>query len=303
MLPVRFREVGTIATVGVRTVTAVVLTQGTRPAELERAVRSLLAQAEPGRIAVDVVVVGNGVATVGLPASLPHRFVPLPDNVGIPEGRNIGARHATGELLAFLDDDAELLGTDVLRRAIDHVDRMPDVGAVAWRLVDEHARTARRHVPRLGGESAGRSGRVTAFLGGAVVLRRESWQRAGGYLGDLFYAMEETDLGWRLADLGQCVWYDAEALVFHPASTPTRHPESVRRTARNRAWIAHRNLPLPVALAYLTTWWVLSTRRTRAPGLVAGAMWRGWRTAPGPRAPISWRAVLRLTRLGRLPVV
>lgn len=299
----RFREVGTIATVGVRTVTAVVLTQGTRPAELERAVRSLLAQSEPGRIAVDVVVVGNGVAAVDLPASLRHRFVALPENVGIPEGRNIGARHATGDFLAFLDDDAEILGTDVFRRSIDHVDRMPDVGAVAWRLIDEHARTAQRHVPRLGRGSADRSGRVTAFLGGAALFRRDSWERAGGYLGELFYAMEETELGWRLADLGQCVWYDAEALVFHPASTPARHPQSLRRTARNRAWIAHRTLPMPMAVAYLATWWVLSALRTRAPGLVASAMWQGWRTAPGPRAPISWRAVLLLTRRGRPPVV
>src|SRR3954447_19900448 len=61
----------------------VVLTQGRRPAELEHAVRSILVQED---VDTDVVVVGNGWAPSGLPDGV--RGVSLPENVGIPAGRN-----------------------------------------------------------------------------------------------------------------------------------------------------------------------------------------------------------------------
>jgi GT2 family glycosyltransferase len=115
--------------------------------------------------------------------------------------------------------------------------------------------------------------------------------------------MEETDLAWRLADLGKEIWYDAGARVFHPASTPERHPESVRRTAMNRAWIAHRNLPAPLVVTYLTAWWAITSIRTRQPRFVASSMWSGWRGAPGRRQPIGWHTVLALSKRGRPPTI
>ena len=82
---------------------AVVLTQGRRPAELGAAVGSLLAQRG---VEVDVVVVGNGWAPEGLPDGV--RTVHLPEDVGIPGGRNAGVGAVSGDLLFFLDDDARL---------------------------------------------------------------------------------------------------------------------------------------------------------------------------------------------------
>ena len=63
---------------------------------------------------VDVVVVGNGWSPEGLPADV--RSVALAENVGIPAGRNVGAAEATGDVLLFLDDDAELVGDRPARR-------------------------------------------------------------------------------------------------------------------------------------------------------------------------------------------
>jgi GT2 family glycosyltransferase len=91
----------------------VVLSQGTRPGELSKAVGSVLAQRS---VDLDCVVVGNGWSPSDLPAGV--RSVALPENVGIPEGRNIGAAEVTGDVLLFLDDDAELVGTDLLASVV-----------------------------------------------------------------------------------------------------------------------------------------------------------------------------------------
>ncbi|MGL5909777.1 MAG: glycosyltransferase family 2 protein, partial [Phycicoccus sp.] len=92
-------------------IAAVVLSMGDRPEQLRTALAGLLAQRD---VDVDVVVVGNGWRPEGLPAGV--RAVHEPDNLGIPEGRNVGAHVARGDLLFFYDDDASLPTDDVLAR-------------------------------------------------------------------------------------------------------------------------------------------------------------------------------------------
>ena len=81
----------------------VVLTMGTRPDDLDRGLRSLLAQEG---VVTDIVVVGNSWDPTGLPDGV--RTLHLPENVGIPAGRNAGVPLVEGDLLFFLDDDAWL---------------------------------------------------------------------------------------------------------------------------------------------------------------------------------------------------
>ncbi len=81
----------------------VVLTMGSRPADLDRGLRSLLAQRD---VDLDVVVVGNGWQPTGLPDGVKAHG--LPENLGIPAGRNAGVPLVSGDLLFFLDDDASL---------------------------------------------------------------------------------------------------------------------------------------------------------------------------------------------------
>jgi len=71
----------------------VVLSQGNRPNELDVTLRAVLAQRD---VDVDVLVVGNGWEPTGLPEAV--RSLSLADNVGVPEGRNIGARAVTGDV-------------------------------------------------------------------------------------------------------------------------------------------------------------------------------------------------------------
>jgi len=77
----------------------VVLTMGDRPEALDRALSSALAQSVP----MDVLVLANGCGPVAVPAGV--RLEILPDNLGIPGGRNEGVRRTSADLLLFLDDD------------------------------------------------------------------------------------------------------------------------------------------------------------------------------------------------------
>jgi GT2 family glycosyltransferase len=129
---------------------------------------------------------------------------------------------------------------------------------------------------------------------------------AGGLPGAFFYAHEETDLAWRLLGLGYRLEYDAAAVTCHHALPNARHAGFYRLDGRNRVLLARRNLPWPLAAAYLLDWFALTVLRERSAAAVrhwARGFAEGWRMDPGERHPLSPRTMWRMTRAGRPPVV
>lgn len=280
----------------------VLLSQGNRPDELLRAIASVLAQQD---VEVSVVVVGNGWDPVGLPAEV--LTVALAENVGVPEGRNVGAAAVAGDVLLFLDDDIELVGDDLLSRVVAQFGADDSLAVVQPRAVDPGGTaTARRHVPRLRAGDPERSGDVAWFWEGASFIRRSAFDAAGGWPGEFFYGHEGIELAWRFVDAGCRIRYDAGLVVHNPPADPFRGPHHRFMDARNRVWVARRNLPVPLVVAYLTVWGAATLARSVRGG-GAGAALRGFREGLrsdcGPRRPIRWRTVWRLTRLGRPPIV
>lgn len=284
------------------TLSCVVLTQGDRPAELARALESLRAQ---DGAPVETVVVGNGADVADLPGWV--IFLRLPENAGIPAGRNAGVERTTGDVVLFLDDDGWLPEAGTAERLRSAFAASPRLGVVSLRILDPETGTSqRRHVPRLRAGDPGRSSAVTTFLGGAAAVRRSAFDEAGGLPPEFFFAHEETDLAWRLLDRGWDLRYDAGATMCHPATSPARHDLYFRLNARNRVWLARRNLPWPLVPVYLGVWGVLMAARNRdrhALRVWVTGFVEGWRTDAGPRRPLRWRTVLRMARLGRPPVV
>ncbi|MFD7097680.1 glycosyltransferase family 2 protein [Streptomyces xanthophaeus] len=286
---------------------AVIITMGNRPDELKALLDSVARQeGDP----VEVVVVGQGVEVTGLPAEV--RTVSLPENLGIPGGRNVGIE-AFGpggsdvDALLFLDDDGLLERTDTAELCRQAFAEDPALGIISFRIADpDTGETQRRHVPRLRASDPMRSSRVTTFLGGANAVRTKVFEQVGALPGEFFYAHEETDLAWRALDAGWLIDYRADMVLLHPTTAPSRHAVYHRMVARNRVWLARRNLPAPLVPVYVGVWLLLTLlRRPSAPALKAwfGGFREGWTTPCGPRRPMRWRTVWRLTRLGRPPVI
>lgn len=280
----------------------IVLTRGGRPDSLTRAIESVRSQ---GGVETDLVVVGNGWTPTGLPAGV--RSIELVENRGIPAGRNAGVPEVTGDALLFLDDDAALASEDFLARAVAMLAAEPDIGVIQPRPVDPVTNeTPRSFVPRLRVGDPSRDSDVTALWEGTLVVRREAFEKAGGWQEVYEYMHEGVDLAWRVIDAGYRVRYVGSLQTYHDAKQPGRSPEYYWMQSRNRVFLARRNLPLPLAAAYLCTWFGLTlirargreSRRQALAGWVAG-----FREPCGPRRPISWHAAWRMTRAGRPPVI
>lgn len=287
------------------TVGVVVLTQGTRPADLRHALASV--QAQRG-VELDIVVVGNGWEPVDLPTGV--RGHGLPENIGIPAGRNAGTSLVSGEYLLFVDDDAALLGDDFLERGLAKFLDDPELGILQPRVVSTDGSAPTRWIPRLRKGDPARSSNAFSLWEGVVLARRNAYDAVGGWPAEFFYAHEGIELAWRFWDSGYQVWYAGDLECSHPPINPTRHAAYFELNARNRVWLARRNLPWVFAIPYVVSWTLVQMLRTLSSAQTRSGFlpwWRGWLAGwtenPGERRVIKWRTIAKMTRLGRPPVI
>jgi GT2 family glycosyltransferase len=185
----------------------------------------------------------------------------LDHNCGVGGGRNAGIALARGEILFFLDDDAELRDRDAVARLLTHFDRDPDLAVVGLLVIDATTGTIERpcipfrnkRVPQ--GPTA-----ACYFAGGACAIRRGVFDRVGLYDESLFYGGEELDLSYRLLEAGFRILFDPSVAVLHHAvgGGDSLAPYFF---ARNRPWVALRHLPLLCCVTHIVAWWAWSLAR------------------------------------------
>ena len=286
----------------VNQVGAVLLTMGKRPHELQRALTSLKSQQG---VTLDVVIVGNG----WNPAEQfpTEKTLHLTENLGIPAGRNAGVAKVAGEYLFFLDDDAYLDDSHALSSLIEKLKAHHEWGLIQPRVVPEGAgEIPNRWVPRLRVGNPLESSPATTLWEGAVILRRHLFDEIGGWPENFFYAHEGIELVWQVYNHGFIGWYAADVTVRHPVINPTRHLDFYRLNARNRVWLAKRNLPFPISFIYVSAWTIISIIRMRKlSSLVAwlDGFLNGIFVSAGKKQKLSWRALLALGRAGRFPII
>ena len=224
-------------------VTAIVLAYREEP-WLERSVLALL---RSRGVEVDVVVVDNGSTDGGVEkvAGLAGVTLVQPGrNLGFAGGCNEGVRKATGDVLAFVNGDAV-----VEPEALGHLARvalLPDVGIATGsiRLSDDPdlLNSGGNDIHFLGFSWSGRfgtpardvpSGEVTAASGAGMAMRREVWDRMGGFEEAYFAYHEDAELSLRCWQRGLRVVYVPEAVVIHRYEF-SRNAEKHYLVERNR---------------------------------------------------------------------
>lgn len=223
---------------------SVVINTLNRCAHLEDALRSLRNLDYPN---FEVIVV-NGPSTDATEAVLSawQGNVKL-ERCGLPNlsmSRNVGIRAASGDIVAFIDDDAvphPRWLTNIIPYFSDH-----RVGAVGGYTIDNtgvRLQAGKTICDRFGNayyvdewfdeRALCRPGTpyYRSLLGTNSAFRRSILQDIGGFDETFAYLLDETDVCLRIIDAGYRVLYEPNALVFHQyAPSAIRDSNKVART-------------------------------------------------------------------------
>lgn len=266
---------------------SVVIPTKDRARALARTLDALEAQ-DAGGARIEAIVVDNGSAddTVeqmrarAARSAIPMRFLVRPEG-GPAVARNAGARAASGDVLLFLGDDTEPESPGLLRAHLDLHAARPQgsygvLGRITWSprsRVTPFMRWLENGGPQFHycELEPGPVDAASYFYSSHASLKRSLFERVGGF-DERFpgAAVEDTELGVRLADAGLELDYHPELLVLH--DHPTTPGQSLQRSVAvgrsaalyNRLWPGrpHPGVQPPRGLAW-------SAVRLAAP-LIAG---------------------------------
>ena len=163
-------------------------------------------------------------------------IVPLPKNYGPSRARNEGVKKARGTYLGFLDNDTEV-AKNWAETAVVEFERDKTLGIIQCKLILAKERNKLDYV----GEYLGQNGflvqraqggeidrgqydqkvEILAAKSAGMFMRKETFDRIGGFDPDYFIYVEETDLGWRSWLAGYRAIYVPQSVVYHEFGTST----------------------------------------------------------------------------------
>ncbi len=177
------------------------------------------------------------------------RVVALEENRGFAAGCNAGAEVATGQYLAFLNNDARP-DPEWVSAAAAALDRDGSVACVASKVLDWDGELVdfvdsglgfyghgfKLHAGEPDSPAYDHEADVLFASGAAMVVRASTFREVGGFDERYFLFFEDVDLGWRYWLLGYRVRYVPASLTYH------RHHRSVGAlSAAQEDYLLERN--------------------------------------------------------------
>jgi len=144
-------------------------------------------------------------------------------NEGYGRANNIGARAAQTEFLLIVNPDCSV-DAGAVAALVDAARRYPDGGLFAPKIVEPSGRVffqprslLSAYLPNATGRLSLPEGEACApfFSGACFLIRRDLYERLGGFDENIFLFYEDDDLCRRVADAGAALIYVPKAVVRH----------------------------------------------------------------------------------------
>lgn len=195
---------------------------------IDACVRSLLASSYPD---LEIIVCDDGSTDGTAEIARSHGITLLSlEHVGLSRARNVGFQHASGEIIAYLDADAECHPDWPYHLALSFESGAASTGGPnlpfdTAELLVERAVAAAPGNPRQVLLSHDRAEHVP---GCNMAFRRDVLDELGGFDPRFTTAGDDVDLCWRIADAGYSIAYAPAAQIRH------HRRDSVRRFVRQQ---------------------------------------------------------------------
>jgi GT2 family glycosyltransferase len=188
------------------------------------------------------------------------KLIPAGRNLGFAGGNIEGLKHAEGEYIALLNNDAEP-DERWLEELVRAMDTNPDIGICASKMIvhgsDILDSAGDEFSTALKGFGAGEKqksslynekGYVFGACGGAALCRRKMIDEIGFLDEDFFLIHEDIDLNFRAQLNGWKALYIPGAIVYHRVRSSIGHMSdmAVYYTLRNSEFVRMKNVPFAI---------------------------------------------------------
>jgi GT2 family glycosyltransferase len=206
----------------------------------------------------DEIILIDNASTDGSPDWVSQHFPTVrlhrnPSNQGFAAACNQAAQMTGGDVLVFLNQDTQVQ-PGWLRGLLEPLEQDPRAGLVTSQilLMRQSERinacglqihfslvTSARGYLDLSDQHAQKE-KIASVSGASFAIRRELWERLGGFDETLFMYSEEVDLSWRANQAGYASWYNPVSTVLHDQSERPTH-QTLSYSTRNRLYLLCKN--------------------------------------------------------------
>ena len=178
-------------------------------------------------------------------------------NLGYSGGCNLGATHASGKYLLFLNNDTEH-SSEWIEKLVHFLDSNSNIAAVQPKILNIYNKKLFDYAGGTGGfidkfcfpfvqgrifdtleEDHGQYNNPSKIFwasGAAIMIRSNVFKELEGFDKIYFSYMEEIDLCWRVQSLGHEVWSFPSSYIYHHGPY-----KNFRKSSINSYYLNHRN--------------------------------------------------------------
>lgn len=222
---------------------------------------------------IEIIVVDNGSTVNPLPKWIPKypdvKFIRSEVNLGFSGGNNIGIAQATGDYYFLVNNDTEFT-PGLVQKLVEVLDTHPQVGIVSPKLNYHFDKTMIQYMGftlvdyytcrnQAVGKNTRDVGQYDNFLGqtgychgGAMMVKKETCEKAGLMADNFFIYYEEVDWGERINKSGYQAWVRGDAVIYHKESMTVgkKSPFKEYFMNRNRILFIRHNAPALKAFVF-----------------------------------------------------
>jgi GT2 family glycosyltransferase len=155
-------------------------------------------------------------------------------NVGACVGRNAGVKASTGEILLFIDDDAETIDESSFNRVIDWFNTYPKLGVLGFRQL-----TPQQQIHYMQPANSEVSVYTGVFFAYGCAIRREAFELVSGLNEEFGYYYEEIEFALKIFAAGYDIIYDPKSIVIHHQDDRHRNWSNIRRKTTHNALLSY----------------------------------------------------------------
>ncbi len=186
-----------------------------------------------GRLSDFEIVVVDNASTDGSADAIRQQYqqvilIENPTNTGAPAW-NLGFARATGKYFIILDDDSQIDGG--LEGALSFLDDHDDVGVLALNITGGAFQTSQWS----------NLGEYAGFIGCGAIIKKELYDKIGGYADWIFLYTNEYEYGIRCLEAGYKILFYKDCHVTHRTSSINRtNKRLITFSVRNEMAIVYK---------------------------------------------------------------